>query len=59
MAEGPDPNRNFDTDRDLTGEEQAAGGGFGSPRQTRLGLGTWASAFIAVAFVAALLVLML
>lgn len=59
MAQGPDPNRHFETDPELAGDEIRAGGGPGDPGSTRMGLSSWAIAAVVVLFVAALVVLML
>lgn len=48
MAQGPDPNRHTQTDRENTGDEQRAGGGLGDPRSSRLGLSSGAIAVVAV-----------
>lgn len=58
MAQGPDPNRNFDTDPELTGDEIREGGGPGDPASSRLGLSSWGIVALAVALVAVLLFLM-
>lgn len=59
MALGPDPNRDFDVDHDLTGDEQARGGGMGSPRGTRAGMPTWAIVVAALLLAGLVLALVL
>lgn len=59
MAQGPDPNRNFDTDREMTPEELRSGGGPGDFRSSRLGLSSWGVAILAIILVAALVALMM
>lgn len=58
MAQGPDPNRHFHTDRELTGEEIRKGGGPGDPSSTRMGLSSWTSAVLAILVVILLFVLL-
>lgn len=58
MAQGPDPNRHFETDRELTGDEIREGGGPGDPDSSRIGLSSWAIVAVALALVGALLILM-
>ena len=58
MAQGPDPNRHFHTDPELSGEETRRGGGPGDPGSTRLGLSSWTSAALAVLVVVLLFVLL-
>lgn len=58
MAISPDPNRNPETDREVTPDELEGGGGMGNFSTSRLGLSTWTTAFFAVALVALLLVFM-
>ena len=48
MAQGPDPNRHFETDREITRDEVKAGGGLGDLRSSRLGLPSWAIALLAL-----------
>lgn len=59
MAQGPDPNRHFHTDPELTADEIRRGAGPGDPSTTRLGLSSWTSAFLAALVVALLIVLLL
>jgi hypothetical protein len=58
MAEGPDPNRHFETDPELSGEEEREGAGLGDPSSSRLGLSSWAVGVLAVVLVALFVLLM-
>ena len=59
MAQGPDPNRHFDTDRELTGDAQRGGDDPASLRSTRLGMSSVAIAVLAVIIAVVVLVLLL
>lgn len=58
MAQGPDPNRDWHTDRELTKKEIRQGGGLGNTRSTRLGLSSVAVALIAVVVTVVLVALL-
>jgi hypothetical protein len=58
MAQGPDPNRNFDTDREITRAELEQGGGLGDPKSSRLGLSSWAIVVLVVVLAVVLVTLM-
>lgn len=58
MAQGPDPNRNFDTDREITRDDIEQGGGLGDAKSTRLGLSSALIALVALVIAAVLVALM-
>ena len=58
MAEGPDPSRHFETDREMTRDQLEEGGGLGNPRSTRAGLSSWAIAALVLVLLALFLFLM-
>lgn len=56
MAQGPDPNRIAETDRELTGSDERTGGGIESPKTTRLGLSSGVIAAVVILLVVILFV---
>jgi hypothetical protein len=56
MVHGPDPNRNFETDPEVSAEEQRRGSDIGDTRTTRLGLSSWGIAILALVLVVAVLI---
>jgi hypothetical protein len=56
VAEGPDPNRFPQTDRELQGDDQRTGAGLGNLRTTRVWFPSWLSVTVLVVLVGAILV---
>lgn len=59
MAEGPDPNRVTETDRELHADDQRAGAGLGNLSTTRVWWPSWVSVLVLVVLVGIILAAML